>query len=160
MTASIYQNAQLVQIAPAGEWYVAFPHPEQPGALVVDTGKNLTFAAEYAPETLTAFRPVPTLNRFINLRLEFVPSMIELSTFDLLANILSQAMSDIQQREVDRRHRLMFLTLLDLYAALGQGLHQALTTVPAREETLYIENDFIAQGLQVRLALIGEETRR
>jgi hypothetical protein len=45
---------------------------------------------------------------------------------------------------------------LELQATLGQALHQALTAVPAREETPYIEHDFIAHGLQARLAMAGE----
>lgn len=158
MTASIYKQAQLVQITPAGEWYVAIPHPEQPGVLAVDTGKNLTFAAERRPETLAAVKPVVALNRFVNLRLEFIPGLIEASAFNLLANALYQAIADIQQREPDPRNRLILLTLLELQATLGQALHQALTTVPAREETLYVEHDFIARGLQARLAMAGEES--
>jgi hypothetical protein len=165
MTASIYKQAQLVQITPDGEWYVAIPHPEQPGVLAVDVGKNLTFAAEHTPETapttvgVAAVKPVLALNRFINLRLEFIPGMIEASAFNLLANALYQAIADVQQRQSAPRNRLILLTLLDLQAALGQALHQALTTAPAREETPYIEHDFIAHGLQARLAMAGEEAQ-
>ncbi|MCI0731794.1 MAG: hypothetical protein L0332_34440 [Chloroflexi bacterium] len=165
MTASIYKEAQLVQITPAGEWYVAIPHPDQPGVpssgsgqvLVVDLDKNLTFAAEHTPETLAAVKPVLALNRFVNLRLEFIPGLIEASAFNLLANALYQAIADVQQRQPEPRNRLILLTLLELQAALGQALHQALTAVPAREETPYIEHDFIAHGLQARLAMAGEE---
>ncbi|MAU00682.1 MAG: hypothetical protein CL608_26355 [Anaerolineaceae bacterium] len=157
MTASIYKAAQLVQITPTGEWYVAIPHPEKPGILAVDVDKNLTFAAEYTPDTLAAVKPVLALNRFINLRLEFIPGMIEASAFNLLANALYQAIADVQQREPEPRNKLILLTLLELQATLGQALHQALTAVPAREETPYIEHDFIAQGLQARLAMTGEE---
>ena len=157
MTASIYKQAQLVQITPDGEWYVAIPHPEQPGVLAVDVGKDLTFAAEHTPETLAAVKPVLALNRFINLRLEFIPGMIEASAFNLLANALYQAIADVQQREPEPRNRLILLTLLELQAMLGRGLHQALTATPVREETPYIEHDFIAHGLQVRLAMAGEE---
>ena len=165
MTASIYKQAQLVQITPDGEWYVAIPHPEQPGVpssgsgqvLAVDIDKNLTFASEHTPETLAAVKPVLALNRFVNLRLEFIPGMIEASAFNLLANALYQAIADARQREPEPRNRLILLTLLELQAALGQALHQALTTAPAREETPYIEHDFIAHGLQARLAMAGEE---
>ena len=157
MTASIYKEAQLVQIPPAGEWYVAIPHPERPGVLAVDVGKNLTFAAEHTPETLAAVKPVLALNRFVNLRLEFIPGLIEASAFNLLANALYQAIADVQQREPEPRNRLILLTLLELQAALGQALHQALTAAPAREETPYIEHDFIAHGLQARLAMAGKE---
>jgi hypothetical protein len=157
MTASIYKQAQLVQITPDGEWYVAIPHPERPGVLAVDVGKNLTFAAEHTPETLAAVKPVLPLNRFINLRLEFIPGMIEASAFNLLANALYQAIADVQQREPEPRNKLILLTLLELQAALGRALHQALTAAPAREETPYIEHDFIAHGLQARLAMAGEE---
>jgi hypothetical protein len=157
MTASIYKEAQLVQITPAGEWYVAIPHPEKLGILAVDVGKNLTFAVEHTPDTLAAVKPVLALNRFINLRLEFIPGMIEASAFNLLANVLYQAIADVQQREPEPRNKLILLTLLELQAALGQALHQALTAAPAREETPYIEHDFIAHGLQARLAMAGEE---
>ena len=157
MTASIYKHAQLVQITSAGEWYVAIPHPEKPGILAVDVGKNLTFAAEHTPETLAAVKPVLPLNRFITLRLEFVPGLIEASAFNLLANALYQAIADVRQREQAPRSKLILLTLLELQATLGQALHQALTAAPAREETPYIEHDFIAQGLQARLAIAGEE---
>lgn len=160
MTTSIYKEAQLVQISPAGEWYVAIPHPEKPGILAVDVDKNLTFAAEHTPDTLAAIKPVVALNRFINLRLEFIPGMIEASAFNLLANALYQAILDVQQRQPGPRNRLILLTLLELQATLGQALHQALTTVPAREETLYVEHDFIAQRLQARLAMAGEEQQR
>lgn len=159
MTASIYKQAQLVRITPAGEWYVAIPHPERPGVLAVDIDKNLTFAAEHTPETLAAVKPVLALNRFVNLRLEFIPGMIEASAFNLLANALYQAIADVQQRQPSSRNKLILLTLLELQAALGQTLHQALTAVPAREETPYIEHDFIAQGLQARLAMAGEEAQ-
>ncbi|HRQ42126.1 MAG TPA: hypothetical protein PLD25_29760 [Chloroflexota bacterium] len=163
MTASIYKQAQLVRITPAGEWYVAIPHPDKPGILAVDVNKNLTFAAEHTPETapttvgVAAVKPVVALNRFINLRLEFIPGMIEASAFNLLANALYQAIADVQQREPEPRNRLILLTLLEIQATLGRALHQALTAVPAREETPYIEHDFIAQGLQARLAMAGEE---
>lgn len=157
MTASIYKQAQLVQVIATGEWYVAIPHLERPGVLAVDVDKNLTFAAEHTPETLAAAKPVLALNRFINLRLEFIPGLIEASAFNLLANALHQAIADAQQREPKPRNRLILLTLLQLQATLGQALHQALTAVPAREESPYIEHDFIAQGLQARLAMAGEE---
>ena len=157
MTASIYKEAQLVQITPAGEWYVAIPHPEKPGILAVDVDKNLTFAAEHTPDLLAAIKPVLALNRFINLRLEFIPGMIEASAFNLLANALYQAIVDVQQREPEPRNRLILLTILEMQATLGQALHQALTAAPAREETPYIEHDFIAHGLQARLAMANEE---
>lgn len=123
----------------------------------MDVGKNLTFAAEHTPDTLAAVKSVVALNRFINLRLEFIPGMIEASAFNLLANSLYQAIADVRQREPGPRNKLILLTLLELQATLGQALHQALTTVPAREETLYVEHDFIAQRLQARLAMAGEE---
>lgn len=152
MTDSIYKQAKLVQMTPAGEWYVAIPHPERPDVLAVDTGKNLTFAAEFKPETLATVQPILALNRFVDLRLEFIPGLLEGSAFNLLANALYQAISDAQQQATNPRSQLILLTLLELQAALGQGLHQALTTPPSREETLYAEHDFIAQGLQARLS--------
>ena len=152
MTESIYKQAQLVQLTPAGEWYVAIPHPERPNVLAVDTGKNLTFAAEFEPATLATVQPVLALNRFVDLRLEFIPGLLEGSAFNLLANALSQAISDRQQQATNPRNQLILLTLLALQAALGQSLHQALTAPPAREETLYAAHDFIAQGLQARLS--------
>lgn len=151
MTESIYKQTKLVQLTPAGEWYVAIPHPERTNILAVDTGKNLTFAAEFEPATLAAVQPVLALNRFIDLRLEFIPGLLEGSAFNLLANALYQAIADVQQQATNPRNQLIQLTLLALQAALGQSLHQALTTPPAREETLYVEHDFIAQGLQARL---------
>ena len=157
MTASIYKEAQLVQITPAREWYVAIPHPEKPGVLAVDVDKNLTFAAEHTPDTLAAVKPVLALNRFINLRLEFIPGMIEASAFNLLANALYQAIVDVQQREPEPRNKLILLTLLEIQAVLGQAFRQALIAAPAREETPYIEHDFIAHGLQARLAMANEE---
>jgi hypothetical protein len=162
MTASIYKQAQRVQITPAGEWCVAIPHPEKPGVLAVDVGKNLSFAAEHTPNTLAAVKPIVALNRFINLRLEFIPGMaacmpLEASAFNLLANALYQAIADVRQREPEQRNKLILLTLLEIQATLGQALHQALTAVPAREETPYIDHDFVAQRLQVRLAMAGEE---
>ena len=151
MTASIYKQTQLVQLMPAGEWYVAIPHPERPDILAVDTGKNLTFAAEFEPATLATVQPVLALNRFVDLRLEFIPGLLEGSAFNLLANALYQAISDVQQQATNPRNQLILLTLLALQAALGQSLHQALTMPPTPEETLYVEHDFIAQGLQARL---------
>ena len=155
MTASIYKQAHLVQIIPDGEWFVAIPHPEKPNILAVDTDKSLTFATEHTPETLTAVKPVVAFNRFINLRLEFIPGMLEASAFNLLANMLYQAITDVQQREPEPRNKLILLTLLELQGALGQALHQALTTMPVREETPYIEHDCIALGLQTRLTMAG-----
>ncbi len=155
MTASIYKQAQLIQITPDGEWFVAIPHPEKPGVLVVDSGKNLTFTAEHTPETLAAAKPVVAFNRFLNLRLEFIPGMLEASAFNLLADMLYQAITDVQQREPEPRNKLILLTLWELQATCGQALHQALTTMPVREETPYIEHDFIALGLQTRLAAAG-----
>ena len=156
MTESIYKQAQLVQLTPAGEWYVAIPHPERPDILAVDTGKNLTFAAEFEPEVLATVQPVLALNRLIDLRLEFIPwpggiHADEGSAFNLLANALYQAIADVQQQATNPRNQLILLTLLALQAALGQSLHQALTMPPTPEETLYVEHDFIAQGLQARL---------
>lgn len=151
MTESIYKQTKLVQLTPAGEWYVAIPHPERPNILAVDTGKNLTFAAEFEPATLATVQPVLALNRFVDLRLEFIPGLLEGSAFNLLANALYQTISDVQQQATNPRNQLILLTLLTLQAALGQSLHQALTTPPVREETLYAEHDFIAQGLQSRL---------
>ena len=151
MTESIYKQTKLVQLTPAGEWYVSIPHPERPNVLAVDTGKNLTFAAEFEPETLATVQPVLALNRFIDLRLEFIPGLLEGSAFNLLANALYQAIADVQQQATNPRNQLILLTLLTLQAALGQSLQQALTTPPVREETLYAEHDFIAQGLQSRL---------
>ena len=151
MTESIYKQTKLVQLTPAGEWYVSIPHPERPNVLAVDTGKNLTFAAEFEPETLAAVQPVLALNRFVDLRLEFIPGLLEGSAFNLLANALYQAIADVQQQATNPRNQLILLTLLALQAALGQSLYQALTTPPTREETLYAEHDFIAQGLQARL---------
>ena len=151
MTESVYKQMKLVQLTPAGEWYVAIPHPERPNILAVDTGKNLTFAAEFEPATLATVQPVLALNRFVDLRLEFIPGLLEGSAFNLLANALYQAIADVQQQQTNPRNQLILLTLLALQAALGQSLHQALTTSPAREETLYAEHDFIAQGLQARL---------
>ena len=151
MTESIYKQTRLVQLTPAGEWYVAIPHPERPDILAVDTGKNLTFAAEFEPATLATVQPVLALNRFVDLRLEFIPGLLEGSAFNLLANALHQAIADVQQQATNPRNQLILLTLLALQAALGQSLHQALTTPPTREETLYAEHDFIAQGLQARL---------
>lgn len=152
MTESIYKQAQLVQMTSAGEWYVAIPHPKRPDILAVDTGKNLTFAAEFEPEMLATVQPVLALNRFVDLRLELIPGLLEGSAFNLLANSLYQAISDVQQQAINPRNQLILLTLLELQAVLGQSLHQALTTPPAREETLYAEHDFIAQGLQARLS--------
>ena len=151
MTESIYKQTKLVQLTPAGEWYVAIPHPERPNILAVDTGKNLTFAAEFEPATLATVQPVLALNRFVDLRLEFIPGLLEGSAFNLLANALYQTISDVQQQATNPRNQLILLTLLTLQAALGQSLQQALTTPPVREETLYAEHDFIAQGLQARL---------
>ena len=151
MTESVYKQMKLVQLTPAGEWYVAIPHPERPNILAVDTGKNLTFAAEFEPATLATVQPVLALNRFVDLRLEFIPGLLEGSAFNLLTNALYQAIADVQQQQTNPRNQLILLTLLALQAALGQSLHQALTTSPAREETLYAEHDFIAQGLQARL---------
>ena len=151
MTASIYKQAQLVQLTPAGESYVAIPHPERPDILAVDTGKNLTFAAEFEPETLATVQPVLALNRFIDLRLEFIPGLFEGSAFNLLALALYRASTDMLQQATNPRSQLILLTLLKLQAALGQSLHKALTEPPPREETLYAEHDFIAQGLQARL---------
>lgn len=159
MTASIYKQAQLVQITPDGEWFVAVPHPEKPGVLAVDSDKNLTFTAEHTPDMLTAVKPVVAFNRFITLRLEFIPGMLEASAFNLLANMLYQAITDVQQREPAPRHTLILLTLLQLQAAFGQALHQTLTAAPSREETPYIEHDFIALGLQSRLAMANEGQR-
>ena len=151
MTESVYKQMKLVQLTPAGEWYVSIPHPERPNVLAVDTCKNLTFAAEFEPATLATVQPVLALNRFVDLRLEFIPGLLEGSAFNLLANALYQAIADVQQQQTNPRNQLILLTLLALQAALGQSLHQALTTSPAREETLYAEHDFIAQGLQARL---------
>ena len=151
MTESVYKQMKLVQLTPAGEWYVAIPHPGRPNILAVDTGKNLTFAAEFEPATLATVQPVLALNRFVDLRLEFIPGLLEGSAFNLLANALYQAIADVQQQQTNPRNQLILLTLLALQAALGQSLHQALTTSPAREETLYAEHDFITQGLQARL---------
>lgn len=151
MTESIYKQTKLVQLTPAGEWYVATPHPERPNILAVDTGKNLTFAAEFEPEALATVQPVLPLNRFIDLRLEFIPGLFEGSAFNLLVNALYRVIIDAQQQASNPQNQLALLTLWELQATLGQSLHQTLTAPPSREETLYAEHDFIAQGLQARL---------
>ena len=163
MTASIYQTIQLVQITPDGEWYVAIPHPQKSDVpstslgqvLAVDTGKDLTFAREYALEELTAVRDVAPLNRFITVRLEFIPGMLEASAFHLLANSLYRNISDIKWGELEPRKKLASLVSLDIHTALGRGLHQALTTDPVREDILYVEHDYIAHGLQASLIQSG-----
>ena len=136
MTESVYKQMKLVQLTPAGEWYVAIPHPGRPNILAVDTGKNLTFAAEFEPATLATVQPVLALNRFVDLRLEFIPGLLEGSAFNLLANALYQTISDVQQQATNPRNQLILLTLLTLQAALGQSLQQALTTPPARVRTV------------------------
>jgi hypothetical protein len=152
MTESIYKKAKLAQITPAGEWYVAIPHPDHPDVLAVDTGKNLTFAAEFKLETLATVKPVLALNRFVDLHLEFIPGLFEGSAFNLLANALYRSIIDVKQQASIPQNQLILLTLWELQATLGQALHQALTEPPTREETLYAEHDFIAQGLQARLS--------
>lgn len=160
MTTSIYKEAQLVQIPPDGEWYVAIPHPEKPGILAVDTGKNLTFAGRtYAgngandrwrcgrqtgagPESL--HQPAPGIYSGHDGSLGLQPAG-------------QCAVPGLQQRQAASRNKLILLTLLELQAALGRALYQALTAAPVREETPYIEHDFIAHGLQARLAMAGEE---
>ncbi len=163
MTASIYQKIQLVQITPDGEWYVAISHSQKSDTpstnlgqvLAVDTGKDLTFASEYALEELTAVRDVAPLNRFITVRLEFIPGMLEASAFNLLANALYQNISDVKWRELDPQKKLASLVSLNIHTALGRGLHQTLTTDPVREEILYVEHDYIAHGLQSSLIQSG-----
>ena len=75
--------SQFVKLTPAGEWYAAIPYPERTDILAVDTGKNLTFAAEFEPATLATVQPVLALNRFVGLRHEFIPGFIEGSVFKL-----------------------------------------------------------------------------
>ena len=152
MTESIYKQAKLVQVTPGGEWYVAILHPERSNVLAVDTGKNLTFTAEFEPETLATVQPVLALNRFVDLRIEFIPGLFEGSAFNLLVNALYRVITDAQQQASNPQNQLALLTLWELQATLGQSLHQALTAPQSREETLYAEHDFIVQGLQARLS--------
>jgi hypothetical protein len=152
MSESIYKQAKLVQVTPAGEWYVAIPHPERSDVLAVDTGKNLTFVAEFEPEMLAKVQPVLALNRFIDLRLEFIPGLFEGSAFNLLVNALYRVITDAKQQVTNPQSQLALLTLWELQATLGHSLHQTLTEPPTREETLYAEHDFIAQGLKARLS--------
>lgn len=157
MTKTIYSQTHLVQITTDGEWYVAVSHPEQPNMLIVDTDKNLTFISEYRPEELAAVKPVPALNRFINVRLVLIPGLREASAFNLLVQAVHMVLSVVQQQKPEPDNRLIQLTLLEIYKAMAQGLHEALTTVPVREETPYIEHDFIVHGLQEQLAIANRE---
>lgn len=154
MTASIYQEMKLVQVKPGTEWYVAIPHPHEPGVLAVDVDKNLTFAAYHAAESVTAVQDVPAFNRFIPLRIELIPGALEASAFSLLLNVLYQAIEGrgVGGEAPDARQRLMALTLQAVRDALGWGLHEALTRPPEREERLYVEHDFLVHQVCARQA--------
>ena len=157
MTKTMYTQTHLVQITSDGEWFVAVSHPEQPNVLIVDTDKNLTFISEYPPEALVAIKPIPALNRYITVRLALIPGLREGSPFNLLIQAVYQLLSVVQRQVSEPDNRLIQLTLLEIYKGLGQGLHEALTTMPTREETAYIEHDFIVHGLQARLAIANQE---
>ena len=156
MTASVYENMKLVQLEPDGEWYVAIPRPQSPDAdleetaqvLAVDVDKNLTFASTFTQADVAGVKDVAPLNRFITVRLEFVPGMLEASIFHLLANALHQPVSDIAWWQSSPQQKFNSLVSGSVSDAFGQGLHQALMDEPERDETLYVDHDYIAHGLQ------------
>lgn len=139
MTASIYKQAPLVQITPTGEWYVAILHPEKPGILAVDIDKSLSFAAEYTPDTLATVKPVVALNRFINLRLEFIPGMIETSAFNPLVNALYQCEkrhhTSTQAVSRERSRVMIWVIGILLLVVTKTAVYQ---TVPLTTVNLYI----------------------
>ncbi len=152
MTASIYQEMKLVQVKPGTEWYVAIPHPYEPGVLAVDVDKDLTFSAAHAVAAVTAAQDVPAFNRFIPLRIELIPGALEASAFSLLLNLLYQAIEGrgVGGKESDARQLLLALTLRGVRKGLGQGLHEALTRPLEREERLCVEHDFLMQQVRAR----------
>ncbi len=150
MTQSVFQELRLAQVSPDGAWYVAFPHPKQAETLLVDVAKNLTFSATYALEALAAVQPVPAFNRFISVQLPCIPGMVEASPFNLLVSLLHQNIQAIQeegQAAEDFRYALILRVLTATLEAAGQGLHQALTHLPERAESLYVEHDFLVHQL-------------
>lgn len=155
MTKSIYHEAKLVQLESGAEWYVAIPHPSQAGVLAVDVGKNLSFATCCVPENTAGLKPVPAFNRFVPLQVALIPSMLEASPFNLLANLLYGAVADVDLKKLSPRQRLVVNTLQMVVEMLGQGLHSALTSERARPETLYVEHDFLAQQVMFSLRQAG-----
>ena len=165
MTVSVYQTIKLVQLEPDGEWYAALPHPQNPDedldeskqVLAVDTDKNLTFANTFTRADVEMIKEVEPLNRFITVRLEFIPGMLEASIFHLLANALHQPVSDMTWRQASPQQKFNSFVLGSACEAFGQGLHQALTSEPEREEMLYVDHDFIAHGVQAMWVQSGME---
>jgi hypothetical protein len=150
MTQSVFQELRLVQVLPDGAWYVAFPHPELEGVLLVDVARNLKFSATYALEELAAVQPVLACNRFISVRLPCIPGMVEASPFSLLVSLLHQNIQAIKeegQAAEDFRSALILRVLTATLEAAGQGLHQALTQLPERPESIFIEHDFLVHQL-------------
>ena len=150
MTQSVFQELRLVQVLPDGAWYVAFPHPKQAETLLVDVARNLTFSDTCSLEVLADVQPVLACNRFISVQLPCIPGMVEASPFNLLVSLLHQNIQAIQeegQAAEDFRSALILRVLTATLEAAGQGLHQALTQLSERPESLYVEHDFLVHQL-------------
>ena len=158
MTASPFQTLALVQLVPDGEWLVAIPAPDQsgdPSHWAVDVYKDLTFNALKTTAELAAMKAVPPLNRFIPIQLAFVPTLNEASAFALLSGLIRAVLPDSPEEELSSPERVAALTMYGLLRAMGRGLHEALTAVPERVETLYAAHDFLAYTVQSQLRAAG-----
>jgi hypothetical protein len=163
-----YHALNLVQLEGVEEWYIAIPQPpaerdEATGQdvprLLIDVNKDLTFAVDDSMVTVVDLKPVPLFNRRIPITLDFIPTMLEASPFDVLLLVLrptiANAVAYEQKNELTAQKRLLLLTLLDLVQTLGRGLQQALVAALDQEESLYIEHDFLAHQVQARLRQAG-----
>ena len=165
MTASIYQRLHLAQLEPGGDRYLALPYPhalaDQDPAdplWVIDVARDLSFTCRRRRAELADLQAAPPLNRDVTLTLPFLPGMLELSSFNLLANLVYEAIAAMPpEAERTPRDRCLAFAWQTIAAALGQGLLAALHPDPEFEEWFCRPHlhDQLAASLRDQLAAAG-----
>jgi hypothetical protein len=149
MTASIYQRLHLARLEPGGDAYLALPHPyPQRDAgnddaadplWVIDVARNLSFDCRRRRAELADLQPLPPLNRYVTISLPLIPGMLELSGFNLVTNLVYEAIADRSRRQQapgqqTPRDRCLALAWQTIAAAFGEGLLAAVNPDPEWEE--------------------------
>jgi hypothetical protein len=146
MTASIYQRLHLAQLEPDGDRYLALPYPhalaDQDPAdplWVIDVARDLSFTYRRRRAELADLQPLPPLNRYVTISLPLIPGMLELSGFNLVTNLVYEAIADRSRRQQapgqqTPRDRCLALAWQTIAAAFGEGLLAAVNPDPEWEE--------------------------
>lgn len=149
-----YKRLHLVKVHPDSEWLLAIPKLEEEETFRVDIDKNLAFDHEISRGALTV-KPAPGFNRLIPIELTYIPDILNVSQVGLLATmLLHQSFNEQQWNVSDENVKVLLLSIWDLQNKLGEALLRTLSEEPEREETPYIEHDFIAQQVRSWIELV------